>query len=265
MMLLLLICLQLTTSVVLCADAHINGTWLPVQSWPFVAIHMVLTKSGSVLSYGPAAPGVQRIPDMKFWYDVWDPSSNTHNTLTTDIGGNYGANLFCSGQVMDPTTGKVLITGGSQVINGTRNYGTPHVQFFDPDTETLQITEQNMRFPRWYPTLTTLANSRIIVQGGRFENTPNTPHKGITTPEIYTPRTGSWRMLTGANNTIYQRANAWWYPKTFAAKGGGAIVFFNSMNEVWKFNQRNGGSLDLVATVPGQSFSSSAPATYIDR
>ena len=259
MVLLLLVCLLMTTNVVLCDDAHINGTWLPVQDWPMVPIHMVLTKSGSVLSYGNKNNGN---PELKFWYDVWDPSSNTHRTLTTDIGGNPGDNIFCSGQVTVPTTGKVLITGGTQAINGTQNYGITHVQFFDPDTETLQLAEYNMHFARWYPTVTTMGNSQIIVQGGTGDTTPK---RAITTPELYNPKTGRWRMLTGANNTLYLRGAAWWYPRTFSAKGNVAIVFINSKNEVWKLDPRDNGSLDLVATVPGPSFSKTAPATMFDR
>ena len=61
---------------------------------------------------------------------------------------------------------KVLLTGGSEVINGTQNYGIAKVQIFDPAEDTLIDAEHQMYFPRWYPSVTTLGNSLIVVQGG---------------------------------------------------------------------------------------------------
>ena len=38
-------------------DPHINGTWSPVADWPIVPIHMVLLKTGKILSYGTNPQG----------------------------------------------------------------------------------------------------------------------------------------------------------------------------------------------------------------
>ena len=158
-----LLCLVLTIDIVFC-DPYINGTWSPVMSWPLVSIHATLLKNGKVLTYGNTNNGKNE-PNLDFFFDVWDPTTNTHNTYDYN-GGEKGTNLFCSGQVQLATTGKVLLTGGSEVINGTQNYGIAKVQIFDPIEETLIDAEHQMHFPRWYPSVTTLGNSLIVVHGG---------------------------------------------------------------------------------------------------
>jgi hypothetical protein len=154
----------MTVGIALCDDAHINGTWSPVMPWPLVSIHATLLKNGKVLTYGNTNNG-RTEPNLNFYFDVWDPTTNTHHTLEYN-GGEKGTNLFCSGQVQLATTGKVLLTGGSEVINGTQNYGIAKVQIFDPAEDTLIDAEHQMYFPRWYPSVTTLGNSLIVVQGG---------------------------------------------------------------------------------------------------
>jgi hypothetical protein len=124
----------------------------------------VLLKNGKLLTYGNINNGKLE-PDLDFYYDVWDPATNTHHTLSYN-GGEKGTNIFCSGQVQLSSTGEILITGGSQVINGTKNYGIAHAQFFNPDDDSLELAENNMHVARWYPSVTSLGNSKIVVQGG---------------------------------------------------------------------------------------------------
>jgi hypothetical protein len=152
--------------------------------------------------------------------------------------------------------------GGTEDINGTKNYGLNHVQFFNPDTEMITRAPKDMHFPRWYPTATVLGNRDVLLQGGIGNTSPKT---GITTPEIYNPNTGNWRMLTGANNTIYRWRGGWWYPRTFCARQNTAIVLFNNQNGIWKLDPRGSGTLTVVGNAPGQPFSHRAPATMIDR
>jgi hypothetical protein len=164
MKLLSLVALLVLACVAIC-DPYTNGTWSSVQSWPFLTIHMVMLKNGKVLSYGTLNSGRPFLPDEEFYYDVWDPATNEHNTVTY-YGGPKGNNLFCSGQVQLPS-GQVLITGGSENMNDIPNYGIAHVQFFDPETDTIELADRNMYFPRWYPSVTTLGNGQVVVQGGR--------------------------------------------------------------------------------------------------
>jgi hypothetical protein len=143
------------------ANPHVNGTWSAVEPWPIVPIHMILLKTGKVLSYGtnPAGQGGQG-----FFYDVWDPSiglanASSHFTLPTQTA----TNIFCSGQV-NLADGEVLILGGSQVVNGVRNSGTAYTQLFNSDTERLYREDRNMFQARWYPSVTVLGNGNVVAQ-----------------------------------------------------------------------------------------------------
>ena len=217
---------------------------------------------------------------MNFYYDVWDPTTNSHKTLSYN-GGEKGTNIFCSGQVQVSSTGEIFITGGSEVINGTKNYGIAHAQFFNPADDSLELAENNMHEARWYPSVTSLGNSKIVVQGGTryiwrsylslgdtdtkrltvvislsllllsLVATGNTtPKRGITTPEVYNPKTGKWKLLTGANSTLCHQGSAWWYPRSYSASGNTVILFPSFQNDIWRLDPRGDGSLTKFATVP---------------
>jgi galactose oxidase len=97
---------------------------------------------------------------------VWDPAVGltnpaSHHTLPTQTA----TNIFCSGQVNLPgTDGEVLILGGSQEVNGLRNYGTAHTQIFDSNAERLYLGENSMHQARWYPSVTVLGNGNVVAQ-----------------------------------------------------------------------------------------------------
>jgi hypothetical protein len=119
-----LLCLTTISAGVL-SDPHVNGTWGPVQDWPLIAIHSVLLKNGKLLTYGNINNGKLVVPDLDFYYDVWDPATtNTHqHTLSYNGGEKKGNYSFFSGQVQLSSTGEILITGGTEVIHGTKHYG----------------------------------------------------------------------------------------------------------------------------------------------
>jgi hypothetical protein len=96
--LLLQLCLLLmTTCVVLCDDAHINGTWSAVMDWPLAPIHMVLTTTGKILTYGWNKNSVHLYQrGQRFYYDLWDPSTGVHDTIPTDTDGNPDTYIFCT-------------------------------------------------------------------------------------------------------------------------------------------------------------------------
>jgi hypothetical protein len=157
----LLVVLRTATAI---DDPYINGTWSPVGAWPIVPIHMILLKTGKVLSYGTNPAGDS---GQGFYYDVWEPSlglfdPSSHSTLPTQTA----TNIFCSGQVNIPgVDGEVLIMGGSQYFNGVKNSGTYHTQIFQSATETLSMSgNSSMHQARWYPSVTVLASGNIVAQ-----------------------------------------------------------------------------------------------------
>ena len=106
---------------------------------------------------------------------------------------------------------------------------------------------------------------RVVVSSSLVATGNTTPKRGITTPELYNPKTGTWKMLTGANNTLYVRRNAWWYPKSYSARQNTVIVFHPQQNDIWRLDPRGDGSLESVATVPGLPFRKEAPSCMFDR
>ena len=51
---------------------YLKGAWSAVGAWPLIAVHMVLTPDGRVLSYGTDGNGTQT---GYFIYDVWDSAA----------------------------------------------------------------------------------------------------------------------------------------------------------------------------------------------
>jgi hypothetical protein len=140
-------------------DPSMNGTWSSVADWPVLPMHMVLLKTGKVLTYGNNADRKNKA----IFYDVWDPSvglfdPTSHHTLDA----RTPARLFCNAQVNLPTMdGAVLLMGGSTPY---RNLGVTYNYLFDSNNETIQLTEHYMHYARWYPTATVLSNGDVVIQ-----------------------------------------------------------------------------------------------------
>ena len=106
------------------ADASSKGLFGPVQNWPLIPLHVVLTPDGRVMSYGTQATGQQT---AFFIYDVWDPSDNSHLTLAN----NTATDIFCSSQMLLPGGEAVVISGGDNWTgSGTTNTGNNNSNVF---------------------------------------------------------------------------------------------------------------------------------------
>ncbi len=89
------------------------------------------------------------------YYDVWDPATNVHHTLTNISK----VDMFCSVAMVIPATGKIMIAGGDARPVGDINYGITSVLQYDYRDETLtKAPDGELAYPRWYPTAVTLAN-----------------------------------------------------------------------------------------------------------
>lgn len=93
-------------------------------------------------------------------------------TPTPEDGG--GGDLFCSDQ-RHLADGRVIVVGGTEWTNEnagsglpvgrTELNGTKSVRIFDPDANTWS-PGPSMNYRRWYPTLITLPNGRLLAAGG---------------------------------------------------------------------------------------------------
>jgi hypothetical protein len=195
-------------------DTFIKGAFGPVVSWPLIPLHVVLLPDGRVLSYGTDGQGNQT---SQYTYDVWSPTSGTGAGAHLTLPNTTPTDIFCSGQIVLPGSGDVLLTGGDKTVNGVRNYSVNDVNFFATASSTLQSAPA-MSFLRWYPTVLTTAAGEVLVLGGRADPTTPSP-----TPEVYTEGRG-WRVLTGATSDDAYGTRNWNYPRAWQAPNGKVFV-----------------------------------------
>ena len=196
-------------------DAYAKGSFGAVAGWPLIPIHVVLLPDGRVMSYGTDGQGNQT---GQFNYDVWNPTKGTGSASHLVLPNTTGTDIFCSAQIIVPSSGAVLLTGGDRSVNGVRNYSADDVNFFDYLRNALYAAPQRMSALRWYPTVLTLANGKVLVLGGRAD--PTTP---VPTPELYS-ETDGWKTLpAAASNDAYGLRN-WNYPRAWQAPNGKVFV-----------------------------------------
>ena len=242
------ICLTMTAAQ---AD-EIKGAWSEIIDWPLISIHSLLAPDGRVLTFGSRTNGK---PGGHLHYDVWDPTLGTgvdaHHTLDNKTASDF----FCAAQLIQPSTGKVIIFGGD-----TRNLGGPNNLTVAYQPETMQIVELDtpMAYPRWYPTSTTLQNGNILIQGGIAEWYDA---NGIAfTPELWVEGEG-WRSLFGAmSETAYGTdENRWWYPRSWVIPDG--RVFGVTGTQMYYFDPVGDGQIHLLPdTFPGPNHGATSTA-----
>lgn len=191
---------------------RMQGAWSSLIDWPLLSIHAALLPDGRVMTYGT---NISRFGGNRFMYDVFDPtaelgSPDAHLTLENTTG----TFLFCSAQLVLPTSGKLLLTGGDVVVNGSvQNRGVADVNIFDPLDNSLRAGAPMQR-PRWYGTATVLPNGEVYLQGGT---------DGEDHPEVRA-EDGSFRLLKGVDTLKALPSGDGYfannYPRNFVAPDG---------------------------------------------
>jgi Galactose oxidase-like, Early set domain/Fibronectin type III domain len=226
--------LLLTVFVPLAHADNVVGAWSPPAPWPLIAIHSVLTPDGRVLTYGTDGVGTQT---GFFIYDVWDPSAGPaagHLTLPNMTG----TDIFCSSQLVLPKGGNIFLAGGDTFVNGkTTNAGNNNTNVFTPASNAL-ARGSNMKRARWYSSSTTLLTGETYIQGG---------NGGADRPEIRDV-TGAFRLLSGANTSIY----SWNYPRNFLALDG-RVFGFDSTGKMYYVNPIMAGGITAAGQLPGST------------
>ena len=243
-----------------------EGNFGDVISWPTVAVHAGLTPDGKVLSYGLDANFGEDGSQVNTKFVIWDPKQGTDESAFNILNMSHPIDsAFCSGMMLLPD-GQMLIAGGA--IQGNRNAGNDLVHLYDYRTGNIVMLgndsdpmgmNQGHQMPmmgedhqmlmqdndlveaRWYPTLTTLPDGRILLQGGRDAAEEN----GVITPEIYTPGVGS-ALLTGATSAeVYKNEDGqWWYPRSWVAPNG--KVFGLTGTDMYYLDPTGDGSIEIV-------------------
>jgi YVTN family beta-propeller protein len=139
------------------------GEWSPLLEWPHLPVHAVLLSGGKVLTYGTDATGNQ---SAMFEYSVWDPSRAGTEQSHTVLPNQTSVDVFCGAQLQLPMSGEILIAGGDTWKGTTAvNSANQNSTLFSAASE--QLTKAgDMKRPRWYATMTRVADGRTLIQGG---------------------------------------------------------------------------------------------------
>ena len=99
--------------------------------------------------------------------------------------------LFCSGHTL-MADGRVMVSGG----HFADDRGLRVTNIFDPVTQTWATGLPKMAQGRWYPTVTTLADGRLVTVAGR-----DSASNEVMVPEIW--ESGRWvNILNGGHAGI---------------------------------------------------------------
>ena len=178
-------------SVASMAESGSAGEWSAPFPWANVAVHLSLLPTGEVLSWGLSGTP-----------QVWDPVNGHFNTIPSP------AVLFCAGHSF-LADGRLLVSGGNNDPNVSKN-GIPDNTIFDPITRSWSRGTP-MRFARWYPTNTTLANGDVVIMSGK-----DATGTVVREPEVWS--SGALRVLSTAALGLPL------YPRAFLAPNGKVFV-----------------------------------------
>src|SRR6188472_2068432 len=171
-----------------------TGKWDAAVPWDIVPLHIQLLPTGKLLAWGKhEANGSMGMPRL------WDPAAGLPNTATIVHVGDM---LFCAGHTL-MADGRVMVSGGH--LNDDRGLDVTNI--FDPVSESWATGLPKMAKGRWYPTVTTLADGRLVTVAGRDANS-----SVVLLPEIW--EGNRWVQLTGASLSLP------YYPRQFVAPNG---------------------------------------------
>jgi hypothetical protein len=209
------------------------GVWSAPESWPNIAVHLVLLPTGKVLSW-EAQPSHTNA-------DLWDPVTGSHTPIT-----EIPYSLFCTGHTL-LADGTVFIPGGSE----PNNDGIIQTHIFDPDTMTFR-RGPDMNAPRWYPSTAVLGTGEVLIVGG---TETYADQKWNTMPQVYQPTTNSLRNLSGADRPFgtpaaFTDVLGGYYARMHVTPAGS--VYFPSANnkQSWLDVSGTGSWTDRTASGP---------------
>jgi galactose oxidase len=171
-----------------------TGRWDAPVAWDIVPLHMSLLPTGKVLAWGKLeADGSMGMPRL------WNPAAGSPAGATMVAADTM---LFCSGHAL-MADGKLMVSGGHKADD--RGLDVTHI--FDPVSQTWNGNLPKMAKGRWYPTVTELADGRMVTVAGR-----DTTSSVVLVPEIW--ENSSWVRLPGASFSFP------YYPRDFVAPNG---------------------------------------------
>src|SRR6476469_4618887 len=218
-----------------------TGAWDPPVNWAIVPLHISLLPSLKILAWGKyEMDGTMAMPRL------WDPAAGPPSAAPMV---HVDTMLFCSGHAFMPD-GRLMVSGGHK--NDDRGLDVTNI--FDPVSETWVSGLPKMAKGRWYPTVTTLGDGRMITVAGR-----DTTSTIVVAPEIW--ENNQWVQLTGSSLSLpyYPRdfaapngklfyagervTSRWFNPDAVTVRGRGAWSWSSSLAHVWPYNRDYGSAV----------------------
>ena len=171
------------------AEAN-SGEWGPQIAWSIVPLHISLLPTGKVLAWGR-----EEISGGMGQPRLWDPTSGAPTAAITVANDTM---LFCAGHALMPD-GNVMVSGGHKADDR----GLDVTNIFNVTSETWTPGLPKMAHGRWYPTVTTLPDGRLVTVAGQ-----DSASNVVRIPEIW--ENNAWVELPGAGNVELP-----YYPRDF--------------------------------------------------
>lgn len=134
---------------------------------------------------------------------LFDPQTQEFQRIASPPALQYGESndLFCAGHLHLANGNVLFISGTGRYYPGGRFTGSKQVNIYDWQTGKWSTVGQ-MKEGRWYPTLVSLADGKIVIFSGLKINSPNQINPSI---EIYDPKTEKFQYidLTGIENSPF--------------------------------------------------------------
>ena len=205
------------TTPVLWAQANLQGRWTTLPYlMPINPIHLALLNTGKVL----IVAGSGNVPaETNYRAAVWDPQAGS--IVTQPVAWD----MFCNGMVVLPD-GRPFINGGN--LQYDPFHGELKNAVYDPATAVFTDV-QSMAHGRWYPTVTTLGDGRVMTFSGLTET-----GRTNSTVEIYTVGSGwSQEYPAGWTPPLYPRMHLMPNGNVFYAGSGPGSRVFSTTTNTW--------------------------------
>jgi len=212
----------------------VQGQWSTLSNTlPINPVHVALLGNGKVLvvaGSGNCPPSQSGCPSGP----PYGPSNGSGALLVDPVSGqilsqfSLSWDTFCNGMVLLPD-GRALIDGGT--IQYDPFYGQPQVAIFDPATSTFS-NAQNMAHGRWYPTVLTLGDGRVMTFSGLNETGGTN-----TAVEFYTIGSGwSTQYIAPWTPDLYPRLHLLPNGEVFYSGSQTTSKLFNPATTTWNTN-----------------------------
>lgn len=220
----------------------------PPESW-MQSVHTVLLPNGKVLSVNGSSFRNTLTKNDKGEYvfiegvgagdydsinnaSLFDPQTKQFERIPSPPAMQYAESndLFCAGHLQLDDGNVLFISGTGRYYPGGRFTGSRQANIYNWKTGEWSPAGQ-LKDGRWYPTLVSLADGKIVIFSGLKLNAPNQINPSI---EIYDPKSGKFHYIDLTEiddspfNTYIERADSYdtidLYPRVFPTADGRLLI-----------------------------------------